>query len=146
MQGNGIVYSEFFSKVVFPWARHGVPPVAQRFPFVYRGGIDTGDLEVVVFLVEVDLHVTDLHIVDGVVGDSHAVEFSVHGDFEIGLAGFLAEVGYALYVESKCRILEEKVDVFKIGLDVLAEVGVALGVEVVFDLHFIILEDLGIGL
>ena len=31
-------------------------------------------------------------------------------------------------------------------MDVLGEVGVAFGVEVVFDLHFIVLEDFGVAL
>ena len=110
------------------------------------GGVDAGDLQVVLHLVEVDLDKAFLHLVDRVIGDGLAYQFAVHGDSEIGRTVFLVEAGNALDVESKGCVLEEEIDVFQVGLYVLGEVGIALGVEVVFDLDLVVLEDFRIGL
>jgi hypothetical protein len=41
--------------------------------------------------------------------------------------------------------IEEEVNVFEVGLHVFGEGGVTL-VEVVFDLHFVVLEEFGVAL
>ena len=52
---NGIVDAKLLAKVSLPRAGHGVPPVAQGLSFVHLSGVDAGDLQIVLHLVEVEL-------------------------------------------------------------------------------------------
>ncbi len=65
---------------------------------------------------------------------------------EIQVAGSSEAVIDAAHIEGKHGFCEEKIDVFQIGLHIFVDEGLAVVVEIVFNLHVGIAENLGIAL